>query len=89
MSLSGYLSRIILLTGVFITSPAMASPFAKAAKTIENVPYASVSPSQVMDIYLPEGDGPFPVVVLIHGGAFKMGDKQMEKVMLFFDKYLK
>jgi len=56
----------------------MASSFAKAGKTVENIPYASVSPSQVMDIYLPEGDGPFPVVVLIHGGAFKMGDKRME-----------
>jgi acetyl esterase/lipase len=43
-----------------------------------DVPYASVSSSQVMDIYIPEGDGPFPVVVLIHGGAFKMGDKRME-----------
>jgi len=42
------------------------------------VPYAAVSPAQVMDIYLPEGDGPFPVVVLIHGGAFRMGDKGME-----------
>lgn len=25
-------------------------------------------PSQVGDLYLPEGDGPFPVVLLIHGG---------------------
>jgi len=46
--------------------------------TITNVAYASTSASQVMDIYLPEGTGPFPVVVLIHGGAFMMGDKSME-----------
>ncbi|MCE7008827.1 alpha/beta hydrolase [Kibdelosporangium philippinense] len=26
------------------------------------------SPSQVGDLYLPEGDGPFPVVLLLHGG---------------------
>lgn len=43
-----------------------------------DVRYASVSAAQKMDIYLPEGKGPFPVVVLIHGGAFKMGDKGME-----------
>ena len=47
-------------------------------RTWTNVVYASTSATQVMDIYLPEGDGPFPVVVLIHGGAFKMGDKSME-----------
>ncbi len=43
-----------------------------------DVPYADISSAQVMDIYIPEGDGPFAVVVLIHGGAFKMGDKRME-----------
>ncbi|WP_077919311.1 alpha/beta hydrolase [Spirosoma sp. 209] len=41
-----------------------------------NVPYATQSPAQQLDIYLPEtGEGPFPVIVAIHGGAFKMGDK--------------
>ncbi len=29
----------------------------------------------VLDIYLPEGAGPHPFVMEIHGGAFKMGDK--------------
>lgn len=32
---------------------------------------------QVLDIYLPEGEGPFPFIVEIHGGAFKAGDKAM------------
>ncbi len=41
-----------------------------------NLAYANQSPSQQLDIYLPnEGDGPFPVIVSIHGGAFMMGDK--------------
>jgi len=40
------------------------------------VAYATVSPAQKLDIYLPDtGNGPFPVIVYIHGGAFKMGDK--------------
>jgi acetyl esterase/lipase len=30
---------------------------------------------QVMDITLPAGPGPFPVQVMIHGGAFMLGDK--------------
>jgi acetyl esterase/lipase len=32
---------------------------------------------QVLDIYLPEGAGPFPFVIEIHGGAFRMGSKTM------------
>ncbi len=44
----------------------------------KDVVYASTSNAQKMDIYLPSGNGPFPVVVFIHGGAFMMGDKAME-----------
>lgn len=41
-----------------------------------DIPYASLSPAQKLDIYLPdEGDGPFPVIVSIHGGAFMGCDK--------------
>ena len=43
-----------------------------------DVPYADLSDAQMLDIYLPEtGDGPFPLVIFVHGGAFKMGDKAM------------
>jgi acetyl esterase/lipase len=42
-----------------------------------DVPYASQSPTQKLDIYLPdEGEGPFPVVVAIHGGAWALGNKR-------------
>ena len=40
-----------------------------------DVAYASASSAQKLDIYLPSGNGPFPVIVAIHGGAFMMGDK--------------
>jgi len=42
-----------------------------------DVPYATVSPTQKLDLYLPVGEGPFPVVVNIHGGGFRFGDKRM------------
>ncbi len=42
-----------------------------------DVAYAPKSDAQKMDIYLPNsGKGPFPVIVLIHGGAYKAGDKK-------------
>lgn len=31
---------------------------------------------QKLDVYLPEGEGPFPVVVLVHGGGFAFCDKR-------------
>ena len=43
---------------------------------IIDVAFAKKSEAQKLDIYLPEvGDGPFPVIVQIRGGAFGMGDK--------------
>lgn len=42
-----------------------------------DVPYDTKSPRQCFDLYLPdEGDGPFPLLVHIHGGAFAFGDKR-------------
>jgi acetyl esterase/lipase len=42
-----------------------------------DIPYASQSPSQKLDIYLPfDGDGPFPTLIFIHGGAFVFGGKR-------------
>jgi acetyl esterase/lipase len=41
-----------------------------------DVPYADKSDAQKLDIYLPdEGDGPFPVIATLHGGAWMFGDK--------------
>ena len=50
-----------------------------------DLPYADLSPSQNLDIYYPEeGDGPFPVILYIHGGAFAIGDKRDIYILNFF-----
>ena len=42
-----------------------------------DIPYATASKRQCFDLYLPdEGDGPFPLLVHIHGGGFAFGDKR-------------
>ena len=39
--------------------------------------YGDAHPRQVFDIYYPEdGNGPFPVLLHMHGGGFAMGDKR-------------
>jgi len=47
-----------------------------------NIPYANRSLSQSLDIYLPDdGEGPFPVILSIHGGAFMGCDKSDTQVL--------
>lgn len=41
-----------------------------------DLPYAERSPAQKLDLYRPAGGGLCPVIVSIHGGAFRHGDKR-------------
>jgi acetyl esterase/lipase len=51
-----------------------------------DVPFADQSPAQKLDIYLPDkGEGPFPVIVTIHGGAWMFGDKGDEMNLPFLE----
>lgn len=40
-------------------------------------------PQQRLDLYVPPGPGPHPLIVVIHGGAFMFGDKGGENVAQF------
>ena len=51
-----------------------------AANVYENVAYASVSAAEQCDIYVPAGDGAFPVIVLVHGGGFAFQNQKMKIV---------
>lgn len=56
------------------------TPRTGPAETRRDVAYATASPAQTLDLYLPEDDGTkvFPIVVLIHGGGFFTGDSSDE-----------
>jgi acetyl esterase/lipase len=48
-----------------------------------DIAYAPKSETQKLDIYLPdEGNGPFPVIIAIHGGGFFAGSKNDSTIML-------
>jgi acetyl esterase/lipase len=55
--------------------PGGSSSFASVAPTYTDLAYANVSEAQKLDLYLPTGSGPFPVVIMVHGGGFMFGDK--------------
>lgn len=63
-------------------------PFEYEGEYYTDVQYARISGSDVMDIYLPNTEEKTPVVVMVHGGAFRMGDKQMDAVKKCFQVLL-
>ena len=46
-----------------------------AVPVIKDAAYATGSAAQKLDLYVPAGAGPFPLIINIHGGGFMMGDK--------------
>ena len=48
-----------------------------AQPTVADVAYASQSPAEKLDLYLPKAAAaPSPLVIWIHGGGFRLGDKR-------------
>lgn len=51
-----------------------------------DVSYAGESPNQTLDIFLPpEGEGPFPTLIYVHGGGFYLGDKRDAQLHCAYD----
>jgi acetyl esterase/lipase len=56
--------------------PGGSGSFASVAPTYQDLAYATVSPTQKLDLYVPTTSSrPFPLVIMVHGGGFMMGDK--------------
>jgi acetyl esterase/lipase len=55
--------------------PGVDFPATDAQPRYRDLAYASLSPAQKLDLYYPLGSGPFPLVMMVHGGAFMFGDK--------------
>jgi acetyl esterase/lipase len=70
-------SLLVVLTSITISAQIKLYDVSNIKNKHLDIHYASKSEAQKLDIYLPDkGNGPFPVIVSVHGGAFKMGDKR-------------
>lgn len=70
-------TNVLLALVVLLALAAGASPGAAAvAPTQADVEYAAVGGiSLKLDAYIPPGPGPFPALIMIHGGGWWQGDK--------------
>lgn len=70
---------LLLLGGMAFTAPPVSAVFKEFYSEIyktTDIAYADESAAQKLDIYWPkEGEGPYPVIVSIHGGGYCTGDK--------------
>lgn len=61
----------------------VAGPTAKAA-TYNDVEYSRADGMSLrLDASIPEGDGPFPAAILVHGGGWVAGDRRLDVAPLF------
>lgn len=68
------LAQLLFINSLIAQIPIAKTDYVK--RKYLDIAYGSASPAEKLDIYLPdEGNGPFPVIVSIHGGAFMIGDK--------------
>jgi acetyl esterase/lipase len=62
-------------SGTTIETPSPEQSASSDATIETGVVYNENSRRQVLDVYVPAGDGPFPTIMAIHGGGFFSGSK--------------
>jgi acetyl esterase/lipase len=67
--------RLLSFVGVALIAPVAAQEAGAAVRVVRDVRYAGATEKQTLDLYLPQGQSGFPVIVSIHGGALMEGDK--------------
>ena len=68
---------------IFVCSIGFLSIAASAAD-FKDIPYSDVEGQQLLlDAHIPDGVGPFPTAILVHGGGWVAGDKQQYITYIF------
>ncbi len=83
--LSGIKNFILLCSLILIsTIQAQTTKVSDSTNLKLDLTYCIASGEELkLDISVPEGTGPFPVCILVHGGGFTKGDKQKQPKHLF------
>ena len=55
--------------------------------TYKNVQYSDVSESDYLNLYVPDGDVPAPLIVVVHGGGFVVNDCESRQAQLFYQYF--
>jgi triacylglycerol lipase len=71
-----YVSRLATATGALLISAHLAAADTKVDISTGVVYVQRDSGPLKADIYLPKGDGPFPGMLVVHGGAWSMGTRE-------------
>ena len=63
--------------GICAVLAAMGAPSSAHAALLTDIECGSAGDvSLLLDVHVPEGKGPFPVAILVHGGGWGSGDKR-------------
>lgn len=75
---------LLLLLSLMISFGAASPQDAPPAKTRFDVEYAQAGDESLkLDVYLPDGAGPHPAAIIVHGGGYTGGDKRKNVQPLF------
>jgi arylformamidase len=70
----------LALVAVLLVPGPRAAAVAPAVTVVRDVPYGA-DPKQRFDVYVPRGARNAPVILMVHGGAWRIGDKRSRGVV--------
>jgi acetyl esterase len=74
----------ILVAAASCASFLLSLQAAASAADLKDIPFAEVAGERLLlDAHIPDGPGPFPTAILVHGGGWVAGDKQQYITYIF------
>lgn len=83
---TGFLAALFVMSTAFHATPDGAIPGARTSGSgvLNNIEYARADGAALfLDASIPEGPGPFPAAIIVHGGGWVRGDRRVDVGPLF------